>query len=69
MNENQLAQIAPAMLKAAAAGYVQSLINNGCPPEYAKQMAEHYMDADNGTLAKRAAKRARIHAALFGTQG
>lgn len=67
--EQQFALLAQAMVKAAAAGYTQSLINNGCPPEQARIMAAHYVDGTNGTLVKRAAKRERIHAVLFGVQG
>lgn len=54
ITQEQLAEIRSRQVKAATAGFVQSLINNGYSPEIAKQASVVYA-SEGGLLHKRAA--------------
>lgn len=60
ITKEQLVQIRTAQVKAASAGFTQSLINNGYPEHIAKDAATIYA-ANGGLLHKRAANIAAVH--------
>lgn len=65
MNTNEI-ETANRITKAAAAGYVQSLINRGVHPEVALQKAAAYANPENGTITKTAAKRLVVAQTILG---
>lgn len=49
-----------ALVKAASAGFVQALINRGCPEDLAAAAAVAYADPNEGLLAKRASAKQQV---------
>lgn len=64
LTQEQLNQIAEAQVKAASAGFAQSLINHGFTPEMTKDATTLYV-ANGGLLQKRANNIAKLRQGIL----